>query len=96
MDQLICAALSHTHYWFEVGTLKVPASCTYYLWSHIFMVYGHTFSKSMDQPGKVANPARGELNQQGKLIILCPHTQAESGAYLRDPPEFRGGAHLFI
>ena len=24
------------------------------------------------------------------------HTQAESGAYLRDPPEFRGGVHLFI
>ena len=24
MDQLICASLSHTHYWFEVGMLKVP------------------------------------------------------------------------
>ena len=24
MDQLICASLSHTHYWYEVGTLKVP------------------------------------------------------------------------
>ena len=24
MDQLICAHLSHTHYWYEVGTLKVP------------------------------------------------------------------------
>ena len=23
---------------------------------------GHTHSKSMDQPGKVANPARGQLN----------------------------------
>ena len=23
--QLICASLSHTHYWFEVGMLKVPA-----------------------------------------------------------------------
>ena len=26
MDQLICASLSHTHYWYEVGTLKVPAA----------------------------------------------------------------------
>ena len=26
MDQLICASLSHTHYWYEVGMLKVPAT----------------------------------------------------------------------
>ena len=25
MDQLICASLSHTHYWHEMGMLKVPA-----------------------------------------------------------------------
>ena len=25
MDQLICAFCSHTHYWYEVGMLKVPA-----------------------------------------------------------------------
>ena len=25
MDQLIVASLSHTHYWYEVGVLKVPA-----------------------------------------------------------------------
>ena len=24
MDQLICASLSHIHYWYEVGMLKVP------------------------------------------------------------------------
>ena len=26
MDQLICASLSYTHYWYEVGMLKVPAN----------------------------------------------------------------------
>ena len=26
MDELICASLSHTHYWYEVGMLKVPAA----------------------------------------------------------------------
>ena len=26
-------------------------------------MYGHTYSKSMDQSGKVANPARGQLNR---------------------------------
>ena len=25
MDQSICASLSHTHYWYEEGMLKVPA-----------------------------------------------------------------------
>ena len=27
-------------------------------------MYGHTYSKSIDQPGKVANPARGQLNRK--------------------------------
>ena len=26
MDQLICASLSHTHHWYKVGKLKVPAN----------------------------------------------------------------------
>ena len=29
MDQLIFASLSHTHYWYEVGMLKVPAVILY-------------------------------------------------------------------
>ena len=70
-------------------------------------IYGHTHSKSMDQPGMVANPARGQLNRGNMNISLSAfapenlisrdgfgspvprqpahlHTQAESGAYLRD------------
>ena len=31
-----------------------------------------TYSKGKDQPGKVANPARGQLAEQGKLILPCP------------------------
>ena len=69
----------------------------------LILKYGHHIYQSMDQPGKVANPARGQLNN----IPLSPcvpenlvsrdgfsrpvprqpadlHTQAESGAYLRD------------
>ena len=58
----------------------------------------------MDQPGKVASPARGQLNKENALSAFVPenlvsrdrfgspvprqpahlHTQAESGAYLRD------------
>ena len=66
-----------------------------------------TYSKNMDQPGKVANLARSQLDGE-KIIFPYPrsrlriwsretglavssrvslfilHTQAESGAYLRD------------
>ena len=27
-----------------------------------------TYSKSMDQPGKVANPARGQMNRENEYI----------------------------
>ena len=29
---------------------------------------GHHLDKSMDQPGKVANPARGQLNRENELF----------------------------
>ena len=36
----------------------------HYFYTHVCM-YGHTNSKkSMDQPGKVASPARGQLNRK--------------------------------
>ena len=38
--------------------------------SHTMYVcmYGHTSSKSMDQPGKVANPARGQMNRENEYF----------------------------
>ena len=38
-----------------------------YVLSYVCM-YGHTCSKSMDQPGKVANPARGQLNRENEYF----------------------------
>ena len=32
-------------------------------------MYGHTYSKSMDQPGKVASPARGRLNRKINISL---------------------------
>ena len=29
LDQLVCASLSHTHYWYEMGMLKIPAANVY-------------------------------------------------------------------
>ena len=38
-------------------------------------MYGNTYSKSMDQPGKVASPARGQLNRKNEYfpvrVCLC-------------------------
>ena len=34
-------------------------------------MYGHTYSKSMDQPGKVASPARGQLNRKNENFPVC-------------------------
>ena len=31
-------------------------------------MYGHTYSKRMDQPGKVANPDRGRLNRENEYF----------------------------
>ena len=45
--------------------------------SRVFMVnsyniymYGHTYSKSMDQPSKVANSARGQLNRENECFLV--------------------------
>ena len=31
-------------------------------------IYGITYKQSMDQPGKVANPARGQLNRENEYF----------------------------
>ena len=33
-------------------------------------MYGHTFSKSMNPPGKVANPARDQLNRENEYFSV--------------------------
>ena len=38
-----------------------PVVSPYLEFSTYVCMYGHTLSKSMDQPGKVANAARGHL-----------------------------------
>ena len=34
-------------------------------------MYGQTYSKSMDQSGKVANPARGQLNRKITISLFA-------------------------
>ena len=41
-----------------------PFQLCFHAKKHVQCMYGHTYCKSMDQPGKVANPARGQLNRK--------------------------------
>ena len=55
-------------------TGPVPAQSRY-ICLHVCMVI--TYSKSKDEPGKVANPARGQLNRKiyTRYIFPCPRSR---------------------
>ena len=62
MDQLICASLSHTHYWCEVGMLKVPAVCMC-VWVVCNYQVGTTYQKKNVHTYVRKNP----------LLDACPY-----------------------
>ena len=43
------------------------------LFTHHVCMYGYTYSKSMDQPGRAAIPARGQLNREHKYFLVRVH-----------------------
>ena len=57
---------------------------------------GHTYSKSMDQPGKVANPARGQLNRQNEHFLspFAPENFVSRDGF--DSPVPRQPAHPIL
>ena len=79
MGQLICASLSHTHYWYEVGMLKVPVVML------LLLLLVLSFSVLVANPKKllytVANPARGLLSREKR-------TEEKSLARLPQPLPF--------
>ena len=52
------------------GSLPCPLSFKYASCISLSTLYGHTYSKNMDQPGKVANPARGQLNRENQYFLV--------------------------
>ena len=57
----------------------------------IFMyvcMYGHHIQQSMDQPGKVANPARGQLNTENNIPLspCVPDNLASRDGFSRPVP----------
>ena len=57
-------------------------------------MYGHTYSTSMDQPGKVANPARGQLKRKINIFLsaFAPENLVSRGGFGSPVP--RQPAHL--
>ena len=96
MDQLICASLSHTHYWYEVGLLKASAYvCMVITYSRVWinrvrlpilLVVRRTekinISLSAFAPENLVS--RGGFGSPVPRQPAHLHTQAEYGAYLRD------------
>ena len=78
MDQLIFASLSRTHYWYEVGMLKVPAVDTIYQVVNstcvCFVCFLHSLwtSSSLDVPAEVTQ----EEGHTGFLIHLLSAVRA--------------------
>ena len=66
MDQLICASLFHTHYWYEVGMLKVPAK-QYHRPIYVKTVYQtslfHNIENNLDRL-ELLSPTHGQRSQQ--------------------------------
>ena len=56
---LICSSLSHTHYWYEMGMLKVPA-----------VVDMFDTESWMDQPG--VYPVKHRMDQPGNKVANQP------------------------
>ena len=68
---------AHPHTQAESGAYSQDSSQLrggVYLFIVTVCMYGHTYSKSMDQPNKVANAARGQLNIK-IYIYPCPHSR---------------------
>ena len=67
MDQFICASLSHTHYWYEVGMLKAPTGQLLVVVNTVLFL---TFSVLVTNPKKTTLHAAGQSRswsaEQGK------------------------------
>ena len=67
MDHLICASLSHTHYLYEVGMLKVPFVYIMYVSS------SHTARVRVNRVRLISNPTRSQLNRE-HVFSMPPFT----------------------
>ena len=64
MDQLIYASLSHTHYWYEVGMLKVPeCRCVMQCHSgHLFFLFSLLYGRPGGSVGNLETSSRWDVS----------------------------------
>ena len=91
MDQLICTSLSHTHYWYEVGRLKVPANnyCYTYFTINSVLLYARSLRNllvSGNECGRVfpagvgpGSPSRDAANWLPSRFSLSVETRRRYG-----------------
>ena len=70
MDQLICASLSQTNYWYEVGMLKVPANKAYCFFSYT-SIKSFVWKKFLKIDSDCAGPRRTPRRVQGATARRC-------------------------
>ena len=61
---------------------------------YVCMYNGHIYSKSMDQPGKAANPGRGQLNRENEYFPV--RVRAWEFGLARRVRQCRPGVSLLI
>ena len=61
---------------------------------YVACMYGHTYSKSMDQPSKVTNSARGQLNRKtnSSISAFAPENLVSRDGFVSPVP--RQHAHF--
>ena len=68
----VCGRLMFTRFTTPFGQFRSePLWCYVSVCSYVCMVI--TYSKGKDQPGKVANPARGQLNRENIFFAVTVH-----------------------
>ena len=89
MDQLIFASLSHTHYWYEVGMLKVPAAAQYDSIIGVLPLSDESFPNGGAR-GAFAKPSRS-LQEGSAKPSRSVSSRRLRGASKAPPRTLRGG-----
>ena len=106
MDQLICASLSHTqYYWYEVRMLKVPAVICGDYTVHTY-IHRHRFSLSMEmcrltRDGTAEPVSRDQILRrergQGNIHFPCSADHEQDWQpYPVDPYPYCSNPELFL
>ena len=75
--------------------IRLIHTLLYVMTIHTSYIHGHHIQHSMDQPGKVVNPARGQLNRENNIpLSLCvPENLVSRDGFSRPVPRQLAHVH---